>query len=115
VAAIEEVLRWYETSHYHHMAIHSDSTSAIACTGQSGAGHGQERARQMQQTVARLLHWNRTIVIAWVKGHAGTPGNERADILARKAADKTAWSLIHLPGSLKAPNFREVPNDKMTV
>jgi hypothetical protein len=53
VAAMEEALRWYETSRYRHMTIHSDSTSAIARAGQSGAGPGQERSRKIQQMVAR--------------------------------------------------------------
>jgi hypothetical protein len=112
-AATQEVLQWHETSHYHHMTIHSDPTTAIACAGQSGAGPGQERARKVQQTVARLLHQNQTAEIACVKETPEHPAT-RADVLARKAAEKTAWSPIHLSGSLKAPNFREVPKDKMT-
>jgi hypothetical protein len=42
----------------------------------------------------------RSADIQWVKGHAGIPGNWRADVLAGRAVEKTAWSkfisLAHL-------------------
>jgi hypothetical protein len=43
--------------------------------------------------VARLPQ-HQTAEIAWIKGHAGTPGNERADALAGRVAKKPAWSPV---------------------
>jgi hypothetical protein len=36
-----------------------------------------------------------------VKGHSGTPGNECADTLAGRAAEKAAWSKFISPAFLK--------------
>jgi ribonuclease HI len=100
MAAIEEVLKWFGTSPYLHMIIHSDSTSAISRAGQSGTGPGQQRARKIQKMVAHLLRHYQSTEITWVKAHAGTPGNKRADALAGAAAEKESWSpftsLAHL-------------------
>jgi hypothetical protein len=55
------------------------------------------------------LHFQ-TAGIVWVKGHAGTPGYERADALAGKAAEKAAWSPITSLAHLKlrvSKKFRE--------
>jgi len=37
IAAIEAVVRWYQSSDFRHLVVHSDSTSAIARTRHSGA------------------------------------------------------------------------------
>jgi hypothetical protein len=74
------------------MVIHSDSTSVIARSNHSGARPGQKMARTIQRIFNGLLHEHRSAEIQWVKGHAGVAGNERADQLAGKAAERSAWS-----------------------
>ena len=82
------------------MAIHSDSTSAIARASRSGAGPGQELARTIEKVVKHLRRSNRSVDTLWVKGNAGIPGNERADFLAGKAAEK-GWSQVTSLAHLK--------------
>ena len=59
---------------------------------------GQGLARRIFRLVSALR--GQTADIAWVKGHVGTPGNERADQIAGGAAEKlgpyTSFSLAHL-------------------
>jgi ribonuclease HI len=111
VAAIKEALKWFETSPYLHLTVHSDSTSAIASAGHTAAGPGQKLAKRIQKMVTHPtpLHFQ-TAKIVWEKGHAGTPGNERTDALAGKAAEKAAWSPITSLAHLKlriSEKFRE--------
>jgi hypothetical protein len=94
VAAIEEALKLFGSSPYLHLIIHSDSTSAIARAGHIAAGPGQQTAKRIQRMVARLPQQYQTAEITLVKGHAGTPGNEKAYALAGKAAARVAWSPI---------------------
>jgi hypothetical protein len=94
------------------LVVHLDSTSAIARMGHTGAGPGQEHAVRVQRWVTTLSRASRkrTVDIAWVKGHAGTPGNERADQLAGKAAElvgtHTIMSLAHIKLRI-SERFRE--------
>jgi ribonuclease HI len=51
----------------------------------------------------------KTANIAWAKGHEGTPGNERADVLAGKAARKAGYSkVMYVAHTPETSDFREV-------
>jgi len=102
VAAIEQVLGWFlRLSTHRHMTIRSDSTSAIARAQHEGAGPGQGRAVNIQSLVRACRRAGKTTDIVWVKGYEGTPGNERADVLAGKAAEKLSHSRVVSPAHLK--------------
>ena len=89
VAAIEATVDWYQWSDFQHLVVHSDSTSAIARMCHGGAGPGQGPARNVSRILYDLFTFKqRSAELRWVKGHAGTPGNERADKLASEAAGK---------------------------
>jgi ribonuclease HI len=94
LAAIEKAISWFTEARpgqgWQHMTIHSDSTSAIARAGHTGAGPGQTVACNIWKMVRSLR--NRSVNIVWVKGHEGTTGNEKADTLAGIAAEKPGFS-----------------------
>jgi hypothetical protein len=83
------------------MVVHSDSTSAIARASHTGAGPGQTTARNVRNMVCEIRGQGKTVDLVWVKGHQGTPGNEKADVLAGKAASKIGHSKVMSIAHLK--------------
>jgi len=94
IIAIQEALRWFRTIDFPSLIIHSDSTSAIACSGHTGAGPGQAQATHIHTWVTNLQASGRPVNVVWVKGHAGVPGNEEADERARQAAEKANFNPV---------------------
>jgi ribonuclease HI len=93
ITAIELVVRHWESApgmrRFQRMIIHSDSTSAITRMTHTGAGRGQATAIRVRESLlATFARDSRAVGIQWVKGHSGVPGNERADQLAGRAAEK---------------------------
>jgi hypothetical protein len=75
--------------------------SAIARAGHTGAGPGQNIARNIRNMVCALRGKGKTVDLAWVKGHQGTPGNGKADALAGRAAEKAGYSKVMSIAHLK--------------
>jgi hypothetical protein len=104
------VLAWFQKSDFSHITIHSDPISAIVRAGHTRAGPGQGRAINIRTIVCECRGKGKMARITWVKGHEGTPGNERADVLAGKAAEKAGYSKVVSLAHLKlqiSEKFRE--------
>jgi ribonuclease HI len=62
---------------------------------------GQTATRNIRNMVCELRGRGKTVDLEWVKGYQGTPGNEKADVLAGRAAEKAGYSKIMSISHLK--------------
>ena len=92
--ALEIAQKEYRINSYNTITIFSDSQKAIKRVKDDSLGPGQDLARQAIATADWLAQKGIEISIKWVPGHANIEGNERADYLAKKAAEKPKPAII---------------------
>jgi ribonuclease HI len=69
-----------------HYTIFSDSQAALRRCSNDRPGPGQAQARDIIDGEKVLKMNNCTVMLRWVPGHKGVPGNEQADAMAKRAA-----------------------------
>ena len=99
---------WYQSSGFQHMVVHSDSTSATAQTQYEGASPDQTQAKSIQRVIGQLLvQEGLSAETQWVKGQAGSPGNEKAYHLAGEGRRRLSDHLS-FPSPPQNLNFRGI-------
>ncbi|CAH2105843.1 unnamed protein product [Euphydryas editha] len=96
-----------KTSKSSSINILSDSRSSLDLLRSPTVTH--PLAVEMKSRIRRLREENKTVRFFWLRAHVGTPGNERADELAKKAAltKKTAPDYDKIPISYVRRQIRE--------
>ena len=84
-----------------------DNQAAIERMGHTAPGPGQAIALAMSKLADKLYEMEVDLVVSWVPGHSGVPGNEISDELANKATQKqqpqhTTTTLTYLKRHVKA-------------
>jgi len=81
-----------------HFLLLSNSYSSLIALGGSHVDHGT--IYKYLKTYSTLTNCGKTVILCWIPGHVGIPGNERADRVA-----KAALSLPLSPVKVSAMNF----------
>nr|XP_049697305.1 uncharacterized protein LOC126054733 [Helicoverpa armigera] len=78
--ATDEILKRTESSY----GLYSDSMAALQTLSNHGSLH--PLAVRARANLSQALDQSKAVSLFWIKAHAGLPGNERADELAKEAA-----------------------------
>jgi len=89
-----------------HFIVLSDSYSSLIALG--GSYFDQDSVYKYLKTYSTLTNSGKTVILCWVPGHVGIPGNERADRVA-----KAALSLAIFPFKISVTDF--LPRAKLLM
>jgi len=89
-----------------HFLLLSDSYSSLTALG--GSHVDQDTIYKYLKTYSTLTNHGKTVILCWIPGHVGIPGNERADRVA-----KAALSLSISPVKVSAMDF--LPRAKLLL
>jgi ribonuclease HI len=67
--------------------VFSDSQAALKRIRTDKIGPGQTLAKEIIAQATKLVESDIRIILRWVPSHIGIKGNEKADIIAKKAAE----------------------------
>jgi len=95
--------------------VFSDSQAAIRQTAHMDPGPGQQLTRAIYEHAMALHTEGIDIVIYWVPGHSGIPGNVEADREANKARDSRGYTLRERIDCLSANRARQITDVKTAV
>ena len=86
--ALKIAVKEQNINSYKQITVFSDSKTAIKRCLNDELGPGQEIAIEIISIARNLTEKGARLWLRWVPGHANIEGNERADTLAKKAADQ---------------------------
>jgi len=78
-------------------AIFTDSLSAARALSSVGQGLDTDIILKLCQEIINIISNKNIVTIAWIPGHAGIPGNEAVDLLAKLALSHTTIQLVIKP------------------
>jgi ribonuclease HI len=91
----------------HHIHIFSDNQAAITRSASLDHGPGQEITALIRDTALALRPHVVQVIVHWVPGHTGIPGNEKADALAKLATERQPTTRIPVSTSWLRRHIRE--------
>ena len=106
---------------FDHFLLLSDAYSSLIAL--AGSRVDQDTIYKYLKTYSTLTNSGKTVILCWIPGHVGIPGNERADRVAKAAlslpisfrgitdtskGDRKPWTSSHAPNYLMRKEWQEI-------